>query len=166
VQPYPADPTPARPTVDAGTLWAGGAAAALVAALVAVVGLVIARGIFDIPVLAPKRSGAFGDADTLRLAVAAGVGALLATALMHLLLLYTPRPFAFFAWIVTLLTVVLALLPYSSEATLASKVASSVIYLAIGIAIGTLVSSVAKRSLRRARPTRGTTGPERTGWSS
>jgi hypothetical protein len=40
-----------------------------VAALVAVVGLVIACGVFDIPVLAPKGDGAFGDASTAGLAL-------------------------------------------------------------------------------------------------
>ena len=41
--------------VDTGKLWAGGLATAVVAALIAVVGIVIARGIFHIPVLAPNR---------------------------------------------------------------------------------------------------------------
>jgi hypothetical protein len=46
-----------RPRVDAGRLWTGGLASALVAALVAVVGVVIARGLFDVPVLAPPARG-------------------------------------------------------------------------------------------------------------
>jgi hypothetical protein len=33
------------PTVDAGRLWAGGVATALVAALVAIVGILLARGV-------------------------------------------------------------------------------------------------------------------------
>ena len=44
---------PAAPTVDAKRLWAGGAATALVAALAAVVGLLIVRGLLDIPVITP-----------------------------------------------------------------------------------------------------------------
>ena len=40
--------------VAAGRLWAGGAATAVVAALIAVVGILLARGVFDVPVLAPK----------------------------------------------------------------------------------------------------------------
>jgi hypothetical protein len=42
-----------RLRVDAARLWTGGLATALVAALVAVVGVLIARGLFDVPVLAP-----------------------------------------------------------------------------------------------------------------
>jgi hypothetical protein len=58
----------------------------------------------DGPVLAPAREGALGDASTARLAILAAVAALVATGLMHLLLLSTPRPFRFFTWIVSLLT--------------------------------------------------------------
>jgi hypothetical protein len=47
-----------RQPVDAARLWTGGLATALVAALIAVVGVLIARGLFDIPVLAPAREGA------------------------------------------------------------------------------------------------------------
>ena len=38
--------------VDAGRLWAGGAATALVAALVAVVGVVIGDAVFDVEMVA------------------------------------------------------------------------------------------------------------------
>ena len=80
--------------IDAGRLWTGGLATALVAALVALVGVLIARGLFDVPVLAPRREGMFGDVGTTaRRAILAAVAALPATGLMHLLLLSTPRPF-------------------------------------------------------------------------
>ena len=137
-----------RPTVDAKTLWAGGFATALVAALVAVIGVVVARGVLDIPVLAPEGSGAFGDASTGGLALAAGAGALVATALIHLLLVSTPRPFAFFGWIVTLFTGLAAVWPFTYDVELDAKVVTAVIYALIGIAIGTLVSGVARRSVR------------------
>lgn len=81
-----------RQSVDGARLWTGALATALVAALVAVVGVLIARGLFDVPVLAPAREGALGDASTARLAILAAVAALLATGLMHLLLLSTPGP--------------------------------------------------------------------------
>src|SRR5215216_4378971 len=65
-----------RVRVDAGRLWTGGLATALVA-----------RGLFDVPVLAPTREGALGNANTARLAILAAAAALVATGLMHLLLL-------------------------------------------------------------------------------
>src|SRR5205814_9213850 len=102
-------------------------AAALVAALVAVVGVVVTRGLFGIPVLAPKGKGTFGDASTWQLALGAAAAALVATGLLHVLLLFTPRPFAFFGWIVTLVTAVAVLMPFSTTAAVASKVATAVI---------------------------------------
>ena len=137
--------------VDAARLWTGGLATALVAALVAVVGVLIARGLFDVPVLAPTREGALGNTNTARLAILAGAGALLATGLMHLLLLSTPRPFRFFTWIVSLLTLVVVLAPFMTDATLATKVATAAIGLVIGMAIGSLVSGSARSAIRLAR---------------
>ena len=98
-------PSDASRTVDAGRLWTGGVATALVAALVAVVGLLICRGLLNVPVLAPTDEGTFGNANTFRLAGLAALAALLATGLLHLLLLSTPQPGQFFTWIVALATV-------------------------------------------------------------
>jgi hypothetical protein len=140
-----------RQSVDGTRLWTGGLATALVAALVAVVGVLIARGLFDVPVLAPAREGALGDASTARLAVLAAVAALVATGLMHLLLLSTPRPFRFFTWIVSLLTLVAVLAPFMTSAKLATQVATSAIGLVIGLAIGSLVSGAARSAIRLGR---------------
>ena len=50
--------------MDTGRLWMEAWSPLVVAALVAVVGVLIARGLFDVPVLAPTREGALGDAST------------------------------------------------------------------------------------------------------
>ena len=80
VPPYVSGPGSTRPAprLDAGRLWTGGLATAAVAALVAVVGVLIARGVFDVPVLAPTGEGTLGDASTARLAGLAALAALLA----------------------------------------------------------------------------------------
>jgi hypothetical protein len=140
-----------RPPVDAARLWTGGLATAVVAALVAVVGVVIARGLFDVPVLAPERKGALGDSTTARLAILAAAAALAATGLMHLLLLSTPRPFRFFTWIISLLTLLAVLTPFMTDATLATQVAIAAIGLVIGMAIGSLVSGAARSAIRVGR---------------
>jgi Family of unknown function (DUF6069) len=140
-----------RPPVDAARLWTGGLATAVVAALVAVVGVVIARGLLDVPVLAPEREGALGDSTTVRLAVLAAAAALGATALMHLLLLSTPRPFRFFTWIISLLTLLAVLAPFMADATLATQVATAAIGLVVGMAIGSLVSGAARSAIRSGR---------------
>ena len=144
----------ARVRVDAARLWTGGLATTLVAALVAVVGVLIARGLFDVPVLAPAREGALGNTTTARLAILAAVAALLATGLMHLLLVSTPRPFRFFTWIISLLTLLAVLAPFMTDAELATKVATGAIGLVIGIAIGSLVSGAGRSATRLSRPDR------------
>jgi hypothetical protein len=146
-----ATPGGRRPDIDAGRLWTGGLATAVVAALVAVVGVLIARGLFDVPVLAPTEEGTLGNASTARLAGLAAAAALAATGLMHLLLLTTPRPTQFFTWIVSLLTVVAVIAPFSTDAELDTKVATAAISLAIGLAIGSLVPGVARSATRLGR---------------
>jgi hypothetical protein len=136
--------------VDARTLWAGGGAAALGAALVGLVGIVVCRGLLDVPVLAPQSDGVWGDVDTVAYVGGAALAALVATGLAHLLLLSSPRPGRFFAWIMAVATVAAVLVPFAGTASLASRVATAVINLAVGLAIGTLVGAAGRRAVRKA----------------
>ena len=86
------------------------------------------------------------DQSTPAYACAAFLAALVATAIMHLA---TPEPFAFFGWIVALATLVASVGPFASGAELKSKVATGLINLVIGIIIWSLISSSARRSIRR-----------------
>jgi hypothetical protein len=126
-------------------------ATAVVAALVALVGVLICRGLLDVPVLAPTDKGTLGGAGTFRLVGLAAVAALLATGLLHLLLLSTPRPLRFFTWIVALATIAAVLAPFLTDADLDEKVATAAIYLAVGISIGSLLSGVARSAMRGRR---------------
>jgi Family of unknown function (DUF6069) len=136
--------------MDPGALWAGGAATAVVAALIALVGILVCRWLFGIPILSPRRDGAWGDASTGAYVLAAAAIAVVATAILHLLLLATPRPKAFFAWIIGLATVIAVVFPFSTSAALSSKMATSVVNLVLGFAIGSLLSEVGERAARRA----------------
>jgi hypothetical protein len=136
--------------VDARKLWAGGVATALVAALIAFIALLVARGIFGIPVLAPTDAGVIGDATTIGLCSLAAVGALVATALMHLLLLTTPQPRTFFTIIAGLVTVALALTPFTLDAQQSTIIATALVYLVTGGVIVVLVGSVADYAGRSA----------------
>ncbi|WP_406053990.1 DUF6069 family protein [Kribbella sp. NBC_00889] len=140
--------------VAAGRLWAGGAATAVVAALIAIVGILLARGVFDVAVLAPEGEGTWGDADTGRYALYCALAALIATGLMHLLLISTPRPHQFFTWIMMLATVAAALAPFITSGSTSSKVATAVINLAVGIAIVTLVNGSARAATQERRTAR------------
>lgn len=140
--------------VDWRKLWSGGAASAVVAGLVALVGVLVSRWLFNVPVLAPNRYGAYGNVHTTGLVLAAAAAALVATGLIHLLMLSTPRPLMYFGWIVGLLTTLVVVFPFSTGAPLGAKIATAVVDLAIGVAIGTLVGGTAARSVtvRRSPP--------------
>ena len=137
-----------RPSVDARQLWSGGVATAVVAGLIALVGVLVCRWLFHIPILAPKRYGAYGDAHTTTLVLLAAAAALVATLLAHLLLLSTPRPMVFFGWIVGLVTVIVVVFPFRTGAPLSHEIATAALYLIIGVAIGTLIAGVGERSVR------------------
>jgi len=151
VPPYQ-EPGRARPgpKLDAGRLWTGGVVTALVAALAAVVGVLVARGLFDVPLLAPTGEGTWGNASTARLAGLAALAALLATGLMHLLLVSTPRPRQFFTWIVGLLTAIAVILPFLTDAEQSAKLATAALNLGLGLTIGSLVAGVARSAVRVA----------------
>lgn len=143
-------PTPPQPVLNAGRLWAGGAATAVVAALIAIAGILVGRGIFGVEVLAPKGSGTWGDASTGWYAFGAGVAALLATGLIQILIVTTPRPMRFFGWVIGLATVVSMLAPFVTDESRGSRFYTAGLNLVLGIAIGTLVAGVAKSALRPA----------------
>ena len=152
--------------VDARTLWSGGAATAVVAALIALVGILVCRWLFTIPILAPQRDGAWGAASTAGYVFASAAIALFATAIMHLLLLSTPRPRVFFNWIIGLATVIAVVFPFSTTAAVDQKAATAVVNLVLGVAIGSLISGVSMRAtqhrvIRRSYP-ESTPPPSRT----
>jgi len=115
------EPEPTR-RVDARPLWSGGVATAVVAALIALVGILVCRWLFNVPILSPRREGAWGNASTAGYVFAAAACALAATALMYLLLLSTPYPRVFFGWIIGLATVVAVVFPFSTTAPLVAEV--------------------------------------------
>jgi hypothetical protein len=132
-----------RPGVDAGRLWAGGVATAVVAALVAIVGLLIARGIFHATVLEPKGGGIWGNASTVTYAIVAALVALAATGLMQLLYVAVPAPSTFFGWIMVLVTAIGVVIPLTLTAATSTKAATAAINLVIGLVITLVISSMA-----------------------
>jgi hypothetical protein len=124
----------------------------VVVALLMIVGVSVARGIFGVPVPVPSSGGGISSFAYVLLGVLA---ALVATALVQLLVMVAPRPLMFFGWIVFLCTVIAMLAPFQNSvfgsfnhiAMLNSKVATLVINLCVGIAIGSLVAGIARSSL-------------------
>jgi hypothetical protein len=149
------DPDITQPAVlDMRRLWVGGVATAVVAALIVLVGVVIARGILGISVLAPATAGDLGTSATAVYAVFAAACALAATGLLNLLLLGAPRPLAFFTWITALADVLAVTVPFTQGAPLSSKVFTALINLIVGVAVISLLNGVARSALRPVRPPR------------
>lgn len=140
------EPVQRGPVVNAGRLWAGGAATAVVAALIGLVGVLVVRAVLP----TATRSG-FGDSDALLLCILAAAAALAATGLAHLLLASTPRPLAYLGWIIGLVTTATVVLPFTGGAPLAIKVSTAIIHLVIGVAIASLVTGAAASAVRRPR---------------
>ena len=144
---YPTPTEPLRP--DAQRLWAAGGATAVVAALAALVGILIARGLAHVAILAPQGAGAWGDASTWAYVILSAVCGLAATGLLHFLLVTTPRASQFFGWIMGLLTIVAMVIPLSLIADTNDKIATALLNLLIGLAVTIPLVNVAP--LARAR---------------
>ena len=152
---YPASPRDAatnRVRPDSAQFWAGAVATAIVAALIALVGILICRWTLNIPILAPAGDGAWGDAHTGEYVLVAALVALVAAGLLYLLVLSTPQPTVFFRWIIGLVTLIAVVYPFSSGAPLEQKAATAIVDLVLGIAITSLLTAVAARAIRRPVP--------------
>ncbi|GAB3462909.1 hypothetical protein GCM10027436_73350 [Actinophytocola sediminis] len=130
-------------------MWTGGIATAIVAALVAFVGVLNIRGVFGVAVIAPENTpGTIDYLGAMWVAGFAAGGTLLATALAHVLLLIAPRPMVFFWWIVGLVTVVLVVWPFNLAVAVEVQVANAALYLVIAVAISSSLASSAHASVR------------------
>jgi hypothetical protein len=135
-----------RVVIDAGRLWGGGVATAVVAALVAAVGVLICRDLLDVKLVEPPMLR-ITDSFAVNYALTAAILALAATGLAHLLSLVTPRPRVFFSWIVGLITVATMVVPFALEGSLQGKICAAVINMVIGLSIASLLSAVLSRTV-------------------
>jgi len=129
-------------------LWAGGVATAVVAAGIAIVGVLIISNVFDLGIQTAERSGALVDNAMTIIPVCAAIAALAGTALLHLLLLTTPRPATFFSALVVLALVVLLLQVFLARGSVVDHIATAVLYAAIGLAIISMLSGVSRTAVR------------------
>ena len=134
----------AGPSVDAGRLWAGGLATAIVAALIADRRRPHRRGVLASPWWGHRRWSALGHADRELGDLRRGRRHCVATGLLHILILPTPRPMAFFSWIVGLGTVAaVAVAVHRPASRSPGAVASAIINAVIGLAILSILARVA-----------------------
>lgn len=145
---YQDDEPRGNPPINVGRLWAGGLATMAVAALAAFVGLLVIRGIFNLDVLTPLGGTVIADDDALAYLLGAAGVALLATGMMHLLLLFAPRPIQFFSWIIGLFITAAVLTPFTTDASFSAQLATASINLLIGLSIASLLGGVAHSATR------------------
>ncbi|WP_432845709.1 DUF6069 family protein [Amycolatopsis sp. CA-161197] len=116
--------------------------------------VLVARGLFDVPVLAPEGQGAWGGVGTVAYAVGAALVALAATGLLHLLLISTPRAKSFFVSIMLLVTAIAVVIPLGLDAERGARFATAAGNLLIGLVITSTLSGVAGAAVRAGRPVR------------
>lgn len=136
---------------SATKLWTGGVAAALIEALLAVVGFLVVKNILRMPILGVAPSGNTYSPTMAGYAFAGAVAAILATAVMHLLLVGTPRPLFYFGWVGALCTAILFLIPLGIRQDWSNVVPTAVINLIGGIVITVIVRGTAAASITRPR---------------
>ena len=140
--------TPTGPRLDPVRYWVGAGITAVIAALASLVALVVAQGIVHVPVV-------LGSGPTLTHVhavvyglCAAGI-ALLAAAVYDGMLHVAPRPLTYYSWIAAIITVLSALLPFTTTAGLHSQIALASTNFVVGLII-TLLVPVAASNARRA----------------
>ncbi len=143
--------------VNAPRLWAGGTATAIAACLAMLVGLMIASDLFGVDVVEPGLTGPAPETNWIPMILTAGGAALSMTGVMHLLLIGSPRPWSFFRWIVGLLTIAVAALPFAAGVTTNEALVTSLLNLSVGAIIVGLVQSAAQGSVHRTERVRRTT---------
>lgn len=138
----PADtgPPPRRtPPLDTGRYWAGAIATVAVAALIGVAGVFVLEDVFGLGVDSPPVAGAGSDATAW--AVAGASFALASAVVLHLLAVSTPRPRSFFGWVIGLVTVVLAALPFAGAVDPVPDLLAAMIWIVIGAAVWSLLTA-------------------------
>jgi Family of unknown function (DUF6069) len=125
-------------------------ATGLVAALIAVVGVLICS-IVDVRLVRPALLLDVFDSFAGDYALTAFVMTLVATVIAHLVALSTPRPRMFFSWIVVLATAAGMAAPFAVGDNTESQVATACINLALGICVLSLLGGVMSRTVHGPR---------------
>ena len=118
----------------------------MVAALVALAGVLVLQGVLGIKLVRPVLLEVAGSV-AADYAVTAFVLALLATGLAHALAVITPRPRVFFFWVVSVATVCGAAIPFTLDIETASQVATAALNVLLGLCTASLVGTVISRTV-------------------
>lgn len=140
-----------RLALEVGRYWAGALATMLVAALIGLTADVILEEVLGLEIHSQVDLLGTGS-DITAWAVVGALFALLAAVVLYLLVLTTPRPGSFFAWVIGLATVVLAALPFADRAELVPAILAAVVWIVIGSATYSLLTGTLSRTVVRRTP--------------
>ncbi|MTD16930.1 hypothetical protein GIS00_23630 [Nakamurella sp. YIM 132087] len=128
-----------NPGIDQGRFWVGTVLTAAVAALIGIIGMVVAGGIFHIPALAAAGDGTLSEGHLAFYGLSIAVIALAAGLIYDGMLHFAPRPMLFFGWLAGLGAVLAAVTPFALGESLHTQIALAVINLLAGTAIMGLI---------------------------
>ncbi|MFI0350529.1 hypothetical protein [Actinomadura sp. 9N407] len=142
----------ARPGVHARRLWLCGLGAATIVAALMFAGVGLIRGVLGVPMPVFIGSGVGTDAAALAYGLCAIVGALQATALLHLLIGVAERPVRAFVWVGGMAVALATLLPLTLRVPAAAALTTSALHLTGGTALVGLLAAVAPACMHPRRP--------------
>jgi hypothetical protein len=134
--------------LEVGRYWAGALATMLVAALIGLTADIILEEVLDLEIHSQVDLLGAGS-DITAWALVGALFALVAAIVLYLLVLTTPRPSSFFAWVIGLATVVLAALPFADRAELVPAILAAIVWIVIGSAVWSLLTGTLSRTLVR-----------------
>ena len=132
--------------LEVGRYWAGALATMLVAALIGLAASFILEEVLNLEIQ-PQADLLSTGSDLMAWVVAGALFALLAAIVLYLLVLSTPRPRAFFGWVVALATVILAMVPFAGQADLVPAVLAAIVWVIIGSAVYSLLTGTLSRTV-------------------
>ncbi|MEN5073683.1 hypothetical protein ABE437_07700 [Isoptericola cucumis] len=143
----PAPASGGRLSLDLRRYWVGATTTVVVCGLVGLAASVIFDQAFDLGLLGPF--GGSAAAWTL----AGALFALLAAAVLQLLVVVAPRPQMFFGWLVGVVTVILAVAPFTGDPEPVPALVTALVWVLLGVAASSMLSAVLGRTLvRPGRP--------------
>ncbi|WP_129789090.1 DUF6069 family protein [Promicromonospora panici] len=151
VQPVTSGTQDPRLGLEVGRYWAGALATMLVAALIGLAAEFILEEVLNLEIQAQADLFATGS-DLMAWVVAGALFALVASIVLYLLVMSTPRPRSFFGWVVGLATVILAAVPFAGDFELVPAILAAVVWIVIGSAVYSLLTGTLSRTVVRRSP--------------
>ena len=151
VQPVTSGTENPRLGLEVGRYWAGALATVFVAALVGFAADFILEEVLNLEIQAQADLLGTGS-DLMAWVVSGALFALVASGVLYLFVLSTPRPRSFFGWVVALATVILAAVPFAGRPDVVPAVLAAVVWVIIGSAVWSLLTGTLSRTVVARTP--------------